>query len=485
MSGYRLKFFRFFSYFLGLASFLLIWQILSLMFTATVVPSPMKVLYRVWQLIFDRSIYSHLFISVGRAFAGFFLALLVGSVLGILSGLVRFFEDYFQFGIVFLQGTPVFLWVIPLTIMFYKMEIAVIGVVFFIILPLVITQVMNGVRSINKKYWDVFKIYSKGYLVVLFELIIPKLFPFFKTIFFIGLILSFKVLIVAEWFSSAKGFGRLINQYYYTYDMLEFYSYSILFLLTIGFIIGILHFVLKKLDLRKRKISFFKKSDVVRDQFLNNDTAFDSFKRDCDKKYVVVLSNISFSYDNQTLLNNINLVVEPYKPVIIVGESGVGKTTLAKVASGLIKGYSGKVDKPEKSAILFQEDLLLDHRNVYDNAKFYYIYKHSYEIHDCVTGILQRSGLSGSYGLYPDEMSSGMKKRLAFARALVYSPDFMILDEPFVNLHKEARSSMWQLFDDLVISKGVPSLIITHHPEEIPFDNTKVYTLESGSLILH
>ena len=102
---------------------------------------------------------------------------------------------------------------------------------------------------------------------------------------------------------------------------------------------------------------------------------------------------------------------------------------------------------------------------------------------DEIYDILDKCGLPGYANYFPDQLSGGMKKRLTFARALLIEPDFIILDEPFTNLHKDARKELWDLFFGLFPSRKIPSLIITHYPEELSERPVVYYQLQNGTLI--
>ena len=93
--------------------------------------------------------------------------------------------------------------------------------------------------------------------------------------------------------------------------------------------------------------------------------------------------------------------------------------------------------------------------------------------------LLAQAGLGGEEEKKPDELSGGMKKRASLARCFARLPDAILLDEPFSGLHEEARGMLWEMFLRLLALHPVPTLIVTHYPDEISSLTTcRLYALE-------
>ncbi len=158
--------------------------------------------------------------------------------------------------------------------------------------------------------------------------------------------------------------------------------------------------------------------------------------------------NITKKYGSDTVLENFSLKLEKDSPVVIMGESGKGKTTLLRIMSGLEMPDSGNlITDGEKTAFMFQEPRLLPWRNAIDNVRAVLRKTDT----DLAENYFSKVGLDiGSDGKkYPSELSGGMRQRVAFARFLAYAETnkatLLLLDEPFSALDTETAERMAEL----------------------------------------
>ena len=458
-------------YFTGIFFIISFWIILNIAFLEPIVPSPLNTGIHIVKIILNGEIILNLGITLLRAIIGFLLALIIGSVIGIISGLSKNLEKSVFVSVILLQGASPLLWIIPLMLILGTDGSSPIAVVFFVVVPLVMINIQEGVKAITKNKWDMIRIYADSGFIKVKELILPSIKSHYRSIFVLGVVLAFKSCLIGEWFGAKNGIGRIIHEYFYTFNMLSFYSVSLIFLIALS----IITFIIKRIvdnALKRKHTSIFELDKNYR------------YNKKEYKSEVLNISGLNFSYNQKAgnlLLGNINLTLD--NSIVLAGESGIGKTTLAKLAAGLIRPLSGKLNIPDKPGIIFQEDIFLEHLDCVGNVSLPLKWQKEENIIEQAVKILELCGLKGFENYFPDKLSGGMKKRLSLARAVALNPSFIIIDEPFAQLHKDARIELWDLFFELFPKKGVSAIIITHFPEELKNRKVEYCKLEDGRII--
>jgi NitT/TauT family transport system ATP-binding protein len=148
----------------------------------------------------------------------------------------------------------------------------------------------------------------------------------------------------------------------------------------------------------------------------------------------------------------------------LVGPSGCGKTTLLRIIAGLDRDYEGSVTLPAHGTLgmVFQEPRLLPWRTVEQNVRLA-----APHASDAVLDTLfQALGLGGHRGHYPGELSLGLARRVALARAFAVGPDLLLLDEPFVSLDDALAARLRDELAELVARSPVTTLLVTHNIDE-------------------
>lgn len=169
--------------------------------------------------------------------------------------------------------------------------------------------------------------------------------------------------------------------------------------------------------------------------------------------------NVSFSYGEKNVLENFSFSAKDGEITAILGPSGFGKTTLLELASGFLKPKSGEIFPfSEKLTFVFQEDRLLPWATALENLLAVNIEKIR------AAEYLEKVGLSDSAEKYPDELSGGMCRRLAIARALAFGGKVFFLDEPLRGLDIKTAAEILELIKAEI--SGKTALIITHSPAE-------------------
>lgn len=179
------------------------------------------------------------------------------------------------------------------------------------------------------------------------------------------------------------------------------------------------------------------------------------------------LKNIHKSFTDIDIVKDFNYIFLKNKITAIIGESGIGKTTLLRMISGLDNNYSGDIlNVPQSISYLFQENALLPWKNVYENIHFVVRDVFSDAAADIkIKQLLKLAMLKDVENKYPLELSGGMQRRVALCRSYIYPCELMIMDEPFSGLDKKMRNKIADNFLNLV--KNNTTLIISTHDEMI------------------
>lgn len=175
-------------------------------------------------------------------------------------------------------------------------------------------------------------------------------------------------------------------------------------------------------------------------------------------------------------LTNVNLKVYDGEFVSVVGPSGCGKSTLLKVVSGLLKPVAGtaRIDGkpidgvPDGVGMVFQNDALLPWKTVRDNVRLPLAIKKRpmEEQEETANKLIKMVGLGGFENYFIKQLSGGMRKRVALARAFAYDPDIFLMDEPFGPLDAQTRLTIGEEFLKIWEQVGKSVLFITHDIDE-------------------
>ena len=185
-----------------------------------------------------------------------------------------------------------------------------------------------------------------------------------------------------------------------------------------------------------------------------------------------MIKNINFKYNDNEIYKNFNIEFKRGKINCIIGKSGCGKTTLLNYISQKYCFENKKI------AFVFQNDNLIPWENIYVNLKI--IAKQYFDkekIEKEIDKILKDIGLIEFKNSYPNELSGGMRQRINFARALIGSPDIILMDEPFKSLDIKSKHEMINLVMELRKKSIVTIILVTHSIDEIIKLSDIVYLL--------
>jgi phospholipid/cholesterol/gamma-HCH transport system ATP-binding protein len=217
---------------------------------------------------------------------------------------------------------------------------------------------------------------------------------------------------------------------------------------------------------------------------------------------LVRIRGLTTVLNGKSIFDALDLDIPRGKVTAIMGPSGTGKTTLLKHITGRMRGDAGQVlvdgrnvpELPreklfalrEKIGYLFQNSALLTDFDVFENVAFP-LRQHTklpeVLIRNIVLTKLQAVGLRGAAALMPAELSGGMARRVALARAIVFDPMLILYDEPFVGLDPIALSQVLKLIRTLNETLGITSVLVAHELEAIKQVADHVYLIANGKVV--
>ena len=216
---------------------------------------------------------------------------------------------------------------------------------------------------------------------------------------------------------------------------------------------------------------------------------------------MIKIINLYKSFGTKQVLQGIDLDIYDGETITIMGGSGEGKTVLLKNIIGLMKPDKGsiivdgvditKVDNKtlrnvqKKFGYLFQSSALFDSMSVFENVAFglrHYNLSDK-ELADRVKLYLSYVGLEGVENMYPSELSGGMKKRVALARAVAYNPQYILYDEPTTGLDPQTAETITDLMISLQKKLNVTSIVVTHDLKAAIKVSQRIAFLSRGKIV--
>jgi phospholipid/cholesterol/gamma-HCH transport system ATP-binding protein len=217
---------------------------------------------------------------------------------------------------------------------------------------------------------------------------------------------------------------------------------------------------------------------------------------------MIEITDLRKSFNGQVVLNGLNLTIAKGELVAIIGQSGGGKSVLLKHMIGLIRPDAGRIviegaditdfhrreidEIRKKFGVVFQEGALFDSLTVFGNIAFPLSERTKLggqEVRERVLRALDDVGLKGMENKYPAEISGGMKRRVALARALITEPSIVLFDEPTTGLDPIILHSIHRLISMTHRKYGFTGVIISHEIPEIFSVADKIAMLYNGTIV--
>jgi len=217
---------------------------------------------------------------------------------------------------------------------------------------------------------------------------------------------------------------------------------------------------------------------------------------------IVEIRKLDYAVNGRRIFEGLDIEIPQGRITAVMGPSGTGKTTLLRLITGQVRADAGDIQVAgedmrklkradlyvlrRRMGMLFQNGALLTDLSVFENVAFP-LREHTdlpeRLIRQLVLTKLQAVGLRGAAELMPSELSGGMSRRVALARAIVMDPEILIYDEPFVGLDPISMGVILRLIRRLNDTLGLTSIVVSHDVQEISSVADNVYLLSGGKVV--
>ncbi len=213
------------------------------------------------------------------------------------------------------------------------------------------------------------------------------------------------------------------------------------------------------------------------------------------------VENLYLRYGSNDILKGVSMELRRGEVVSLLGPSGSGKTTLLRAVAGLETPHRGTIqigervvfgaDRPlipaenRNLGLVFQSYALWPHRTVFENVAYGLKLRKlsAADVNDRVNAALGNLGLGQLGARYPHQLSGGQQQRVAMARALVYNPPVILLDEPLSNLDSKLREEARAWLRELIVTLQLSALVVTHDQSEALAMSDRVLLLNDGKIV--
>ena len=445
---------------------LAIWQAAAwLTASKLLLPGPADALLALGGLIRTKKFYMDIGWTAARCIIAMALSFAAGIPAAALSYKSDTARSILSLPVGFFKAVPVMAIIIYVILLAQSDWVAVI-VCFFMCFPIVYTNILEGLDAMPSEYLEVGNVYGLSRLERAKYIYALGLLPQMKAAIGLTAGLSWKSVVAAEVLSIPKyslGY-EMINAKYYL-ETANLFAYI--------FVIVVMSMAFEKVinsGLRHIEWKGYEGSKLKRRS--RSDRTAKTKKAEAPCPAVVntlTAENIVKTFETKSVLDDVNLIFEAGKVTAIMGPSGQGKTTLARIISGLEKADSGKIliggleageeSRVSRTAFLFQEDRLLPWLNIYDNIAI------GGGDSEGIKELADQLEIGTELWKLPAELSGGQRHRAALARTFAADAPLMILDEPFRGLDAALKDRIIdRLWERVTTGKTV--ILITHSAED-------------------
>jgi phospholipid/cholesterol/gamma-HCH transport system ATP-binding protein len=204
---------------------------------------------------------------------------------------------------------------------------------------------------------------------------------------------------------------------------------------------------------------------------------------------VIRARGVRFAFPGRPVLEDITLDIEESLTTVVVGRSGIGKSVFLKCITGLLRPQAGSITNllaiRKRVGMLFQEGALFDSMSVFENVAFplmYHKLASGKEINRRVQAYLDLVGMPEYSQAMPQELSGGMKRKVAVARAMITEPRYLLYDEPTAGLDPASAAVVESMIRGLQREGAITSLVVTHDIDLTRYIADRIALMEDGRI---
>ena len=402
-----------------------------------IIPSPLHTLFLMAEMLLTSKFWLGVLWTLIRVVIGMFLSFVLGAISAVGAYLLPAVRRILGGPVVALKSVPV-MSVIMLAILALPTDGVPVFVCFLMCYPVVYTNLLTGLDSVDLQLIEMCQVYKIDGKRRFFVLFWPSIRPYVKAALILITGLSWKTVVASEVFAVPRysmGYHLLSAKAVLAAD--ELFAWTIAIVMLSWLSEKLVKRILSREGTFRWDGVFCEGTSIVQET-------------NCD----VVLSHVSKSFGALELYRDFSMTIPGGKITAIEGPSGCGKTTLLRMISGLDEPDSGTIT-PVTVSCVFQEDRLLPWMTVRENLRLA-------GTSEQVETVLQMMKLQDFGDYLPEQLSGGMRRRVAMGRALVYNGSITLMDEPFVGLDPELKKRLIVEIGQLWKEQGRTVLFITH-----------------------
>lgn len=453
---------------------LCIWQIFSALTGLDFLfPSPVKVFLCLWGMIRQVNTWQILLNSCFLIMIGFFASFFIAVVLGIISHKQRVIKIFLSPVVEIMKSLPVAAFIILVLMWAGASRVAMIisGIVVF---PIVYHCIMEALDNLSKELDEMSAVFGLSQQKKMCYIIFPQCIPYLRTALKTSVGMGIKAGIAAEVIGlSPKSIGgeMYLSKLYLEGDLL----------LAWGFLIIVVSFLLEEVLLRILSLIFVffgrwnscNDLEKIRSMALNETYDLMDDTTDAANERIVV-DNLTKSFDGENVLKDVSLEVSSGQILCLMGESGVGKTTMLKCILGIEKVDSGNIHLPGDVSAVFQESRLCEHMSAMENVCM--VMDNSIGCKKKAMEMLLELLDEDSITKPVKFLSGGMKRRCEIVRAFAKNSKAIVLDEPFAGLDDVNKKLSMKFI--MKHSRKRPIVITTHDYRDVDDLNAKAFIID-------